>query len=116
MPMGNGTGPNGMGPRTGRGAGYCNGFNMPGAYNRGAGLGGGRGFGRGGGFGFGNRFGGRGGFGFYGGTAPGFGAGYAPQQLSKADYSDMLRDEAEYLENRLNALRDELKKAEKDSE
>jgi len=65
MPLGDRTGPLGMGPRTGRGGGYCSGFNVPGYQNPGvgfgfgggAGWGGGRGF-RGGGFGrgFRNRF------------------------------------------------------------
>lgn len=66
MPRGDATGPAGMGPMTGRGAGYCAGYGMPGYMNhiparrfgghfgRGAGFGG-RG-GHGGGFGFGNRF------------------------------------------------------------
>lgn len=41
MPRGNGTGPVGMGPKTGRGAGYCTGHNTPGyahspGYGRGA--------------------------------------------------------------------------------
>ena len=49
MPGGNGTGPSGMGPMTGRGMGYCAGYSAPGAVNpafgRGLGLGfrGGRG-------------------------------------------------------------------------
>jgi hypothetical protein len=30
MPFGDGTGPRGMGPMTGRGAGYCAGYNQPG--------------------------------------------------------------------------------------
>lgn len=30
MPGGDGTGPNGMGPKTGRAAGYCAGYDMPG--------------------------------------------------------------------------------------
>ena len=62
MPFGDGTGPRGMGPMTGRGAGYCAGFGMPGFANpipgrRFLGLGLGRrrwvgpGFGRGMGFG-----------------------------------------------------------------
>jgi len=49
MPTGDGTGPMGMGPRTGRAAGYCAGFAAPGYANpilgRGFGFwGGGRGF------------------------------------------------------------------------
>ncbi len=58
MPRGNGTGPMGFGPMTGRGAGYCAGFAAPGYMNqaggRGCGFGrGGAGFGRGAGAGFG---------------------------------------------------------------
>lgn len=33
MPWGDGTGPMGMGPMTGRGAGYCAGFRAPGFYS-----------------------------------------------------------------------------------
>jgi hypothetical protein len=47
MPRGDGTGPEGMGPMTGRGAGYCAGYDAPGYGNpipgRGFGRGGGRG-------------------------------------------------------------------------
>ncbi|HSQ76245.1 MAG TPA: DUF5320 domain-containing protein [Bacteroidota bacterium] len=60
MPGGDRTGPLGMGPRTGRAAGYCGGFGMAGYANslpgRGFGMGFGRGRGaRGGGFGGGGR-------------------------------------------------------------
>ncbi|NLM26962.1 MAG: DUF5320 domain-containing protein [Clostridiaceae bacterium] len=45
MPRGNGTGPLGVGPMTGRGAGYCAGFAVPGYANpTGYGFGRGRGF------------------------------------------------------------------------
>jgi len=47
MPRGDRSGPDGYGPRTGRGLGYCNGYDTPG-FSRGSG----RGFGRGRGFGF----------------------------------------------------------------
>ena len=52
MPRGDGTGPAGFGPMTGRAAGYCGGFPVPGYMNpqpgfRGAGFGRGRGWGRG---------------------------------------------------------------------
>ncbi len=56
MPGGNGTGPMGMGPMTGRAAGYCAGYDRPGYANPVPG----RGFGRGAGFGFGRGFGGGG--------------------------------------------------------
>ncbi len=51
MPRGDRTGPTGMGARTGRGAGYCGGYGMPGYANPGQGAGYGMGFGRGRGFG-----------------------------------------------------------------
>jgi len=50
MPFGDGSGPGGLGPRTGRGFGFCSGYDHPG-YRMG------RGFGRGRGFGFGRGFG-----------------------------------------------------------
>ena len=62
MPRGDGTGPMGMGPMTGRAAGFCAGFEVPGHANpipgRGLGMGFGRGRGgRGGGFGGGGGWG-----------------------------------------------------------
>ncbi|RLC81188.1 MAG: hypothetical protein DRJ03_20510 [Chloroflexi bacterium] len=49
MPAGDGTGPRGMGPMTGRGAGYCGNYGAPGYVNpmpgRGFGMGRGRGWG-----------------------------------------------------------------------
>jgi hypothetical protein len=59
MPRGDKTGPWGAGPMTGRAAGYCAGYAVPGymnprrGYGRGFGRGWGRGFGRGWGRGFG---------------------------------------------------------------
>jgi len=52
MPRGDGAGPLGMGPMTGRRAGYCAGFGVPGYLNPGFGYGAwyGRGCGRGWGF------------------------------------------------------------------
>ncbi|MDC7228618.1 MAG: DUF5320 domain-containing protein [Spirochaetales bacterium] len=97
--MGNGMGPNGMGPRTGRGLGYCNGFEAPGAYSRGGrGMGLGRGVNgfAGGGRGIGRRgFAGMGGYGYVNNVPP-------------VNSEEMLRDEAEFLENRLKAIRDQL--------
>ena len=81
MPRGDGSGPMGMGPMTGRAAGYCAGFGMPGfanaplgwGYGRGYGWGRGlgRGFGMGRGFGIGRGFGMSRGF----GVGRGFGMG-----------------------------------------
>jgi hypothetical protein len=39
MPFGDRTGPAGLGPRTGRGAGFCGGFGVPGSLNRAGGWG-----------------------------------------------------------------------------
>ena len=56
MPGGDRTGPVGLGPMTGRGAGYCASFAVPGYVNPSFGPGRGRGFwGRGGGRGWRNR-------------------------------------------------------------
>jgi len=60
MPRGDGTGPMGMGPMTGRAAGFCAGYGTPGYMNPIAGQGAGMGFGRGRGFWGGGRGGGRG--------------------------------------------------------
>lgn len=49
MPGKDGTGPLGMGPMSGRAAGYCAGFGVPGYANMGRGRGWRAGFGRGGG-------------------------------------------------------------------
>ncbi|WP_434075985.1 DUF5320 domain-containing protein [Moorella naiadis (nom. illeg.)] len=57
MPRGDRTGPWGLGPRTGRGAGYCNGFPVPGFMNPAFGFGRGLGRGRGLGLGLGRRWG-----------------------------------------------------------
>jgi hypothetical protein len=62
MPRGDKTGPWGAGPMSGRAAGYCAGYPVPGfmnpirGYGRGFGRGWGRGFGRGWGKGFGRRW------------------------------------------------------------
>jgi len=76
MPWGDGTGPAGYGPMTGRAAGYCAGFGMPGFANpyvprMGMGWGYGRGFGRGMGFGRGRGF----------GRGMGFGRGWGARSM-----------------------------------
>jgi len=60
MPRGDGTGPLGLGPRTGRAMGYCAGYPTPGYMNPGFGFGFGLGFRRFWRRGFGRGFGGRG--------------------------------------------------------
>jgi len=61
MPRGDRTGPGGLGPMTGRAAGYCAGYSVPGYMNPsggrlGLGFGYGRGFGRGMGRGYGRAY------------------------------------------------------------
>ncbi|MBN1596282.1 DUF5320 domain-containing protein, partial [candidate division FCPU426 bacterium] len=111
MPRGDRTGPRGMGPMTGRAAGYCGGYGMPGYANQipgrgvGMGFGGGRGFGgRRGGFG-GRCFGG-GGWGWqnwFGASSwPGFGAQAMPQQqLTPEAERQALKTQAEVLQTEM---------------
>jgi len=123
MPGGDRTGPMGMGPRTGRAAGYCSGFDMPGYANpvpgrgwgRGFGFGWGRGFGRGWGRGFGRGWGrgfGRGwGRGFWGGAYPSWGAvppPPVPGPISAKDEMEALKTQSEYLEKSLESIRERI--------
>ncbi|MCD4650330.1 MAG: DUF5320 domain-containing protein [Candidatus Cloacimonetes bacterium] len=111
MPGGNGTGPAGMGPMTGRGAGFCAGYSVPGYANpvggRGMGMGFGRGF-RGGGFGRGRGFG-RGGYGFpaYGAAVDPYAYGGVPFTPTVAPQQelDSLKGQAEYLEDALDGIK-----------
>jgi len=107
MPGGDGTGPLGAGPMTGRGAGRCAGFNEPGYANPVPGRGfWGRGFGRGGG--------GRGWRHWYRATGlPGWMRfGWGVQVASAASPSDaersMLQGQAEMLQQQLDAIRKRL--------
>ncbi len=109
MPFGDGTGPSGMGPMTGRGMGYCAGYVQPG-YASGGAFGGGFGRGRGRGRGFRNQF--------YATGRPMWNRNVAPVQpnMSTAQYTpdqeiDMLKAQAdnlkaslEQIEKRINEL------------
>jgi hypothetical protein len=111
MPRGDGTGPMGYGPLTGRRMGFCAGYDMPGFANA-PGYGGlGRAWGRGGGFGRGMAFrGGRRGWEGWGGapvpaafpTPAGF-PGYGP-----AEESTRIKAEIEALEKTLTTLKNRL--------
>jgi hypothetical protein len=114
MPAGDRTGPRGMGPMTGRGAGYCAGYGMPGRGNpipgRGPGLG----------RRWGGTWGGRGGAGggwrhrnwYYATGVPGwarFGPGpawgYEPGAPAPAvEEVEFLRQQAEWLKGQLDAV------------
>ena len=133
MPFGDRTGPAGMGPRTGRGAGYCSGYGMPGYMNRGVGVGYGLGYGWGRGYGRGMGYGRGGGFGwrhiYYATGVHGLGrggyggwwGGYAPPVAYpvNTDEATYLKQEADYLEKTLESIKsrlDELAKKENTKE
>ena len=120
MPRGDGTGPQGMGSMTGRGLGYCAGYNTPGFANpAGAGLGRGMAWGRGGGFGMGRGMAfrrGRGGFaGAYGGFVPPVAGGFA---ATAPDEETALKSSVSALEQQLAAVKARLSEIEisKDSD
>jgi hypothetical protein len=99
-----------MGPMTGRAAGHCAGYGVPGYTNpipgRGRGFGGGRGYGRGLGLGF------RGGRGWGGRWAAPVPYGYPAPYAGPVPYSgptrqqevDALKGQAEYLRNALEDI------------
>jgi Family of unknown function (DUF5320) len=107
MPRGDGTGPAGMGPMTGRAAGYCAGYPVPGFMNPVGGRGGGWfGRGRGRGWGF---------------AAPGWGWGpaygwspyaepHSPEQEKQA-----LDGQLKYFESQVESLRKRIAELEKEA-
>ena len=108
MPRGDRTGPDGMGPMTGRGMGYCAGYAAPGYMSGGYGMGRGRGgVGRGRGY---RRM----------QTMPvqpmweyaGYPAG---QPYPAVDEKEALKHQADYLEKQLSAVRDRLDSLDKDA-
>ncbi len=120
MPRGDRTGPAGMGPQTGRAAGFCAGSDVPG-FMTGGGFGRGQGgFGRGqGGFGRGQGgFGrGQGGFGrrFRAGRLPGWppsGGWTASPEAEK----ETLEQEARALESSLEQIRRQIAEIDKDKD
>ena len=115
MPMGDRTGPWGLGPKSGRGLGYCSGYPYPGYMNPrpgflfGRGLG--RGFGRGRGFwraGYGRCWGY-----FYPPVAP-----FTYPPFTQDEEVAFLEEQAKILEDQLGQIQkrlDELKKQKKES-
>ena len=119
MPRGDGTGPWGMGPMTGRAAGYCAGYNVPGFTN----PIGGRGFwgaGRGGGRGHRYMYYATGlpGWARFGGfpypTAPYAAPTYWPQASPEQELG-YLKDQAEYFQNTLGDIQKRIDELEKDA-
>ena len=122
MPGGDGTGPNGLGSRTGRALGYCAGYDSPGYVKgpgRGMGRGYGRGYGRGIGLGYGRglAWGGRGGRWAGRGGYWGRGAGgifyptpvySAPIDATPEQTLTVLKQDREFLESELKSLQNSI--------
>jgi hypothetical protein len=117
MPAGDRTGPMGMGPMTGRGAGYCSGYGVPGYANQIAGRGFGMGWGRGWGGGWGRGWRWRNWYHATGqpgwarfGYAPAWGAppaaAYGPYSAppSREQEAEFLKTQAEWLQEQLDAI------------
>ena len=120
MPGGDRTGPAGLGPMTGRAAGFCAGYPAPGYMNPVGGRGyGGWGRGRGGGWGRRNWFYATGlpgwqragmGYPAYGSVAPDatpYGVPFAPA-MTKEQELDALKGQAEYFEDALEGIKKRL--------
>jgi len=116
MPRGDGTGPAGMGPMTGRAAGFCAGYPVPGYMNPVGGRGfwgRGRGFGRG----FGRA---RVGVGYpaWGGAVASpnmpYPAPFAPTVTPEQEL-DGLKQQAELLQNSLSQINERIEQLEKES-
>ncbi len=121
MPAGDGRGPNGAGPMTGRGAGFCAGYSAPGYANpvRGGGFQGcgyGR-SGRGGGRGWRNGFN-AGGRPFYGRGFQGapysnrYEAPYPQYEYSADSELRMLKQQAEAMKNEADVINERIKELE----
>ncbi|MBN1605667.1 MAG: DUF5320 domain-containing protein [Polyangiaceae bacterium] len=122
MPGGDRTGPAGLGPMTGRGAGFCAGYPVPGFMNPGWGRGGGRGWGHGGGGGGGGGGGWRHRHRYYASGLPGWqrawmaDSAYAPPlpatfgpMMTKEQELEALKHQATYFEQALEQLRDRIR-------
>ena len=116
MPRGDRTGPSGMGPMSGRGAGYCTGYATPGFNNPTGGTGYGRGGGRGrrcgmgggAGYGYRNRF-----FAGWSGVTPAPQYpqyGFAPP--TKEQRITILKEQARYFDEQLTGIKKQLENLE----
>ena len=105
MPGGDRTGPMGMGPRTGWGAGYCAGYGVPGYANPGYNAGGAF-FGGRGGRGRRNRFFATGvpGWQYFAGNPIPGGMSFSAQPETPQNELEVLKGQAQYLENGLKEL------------
>jgi hypothetical protein len=104
MPGGDRTGPLGVGPRTGRGLGYCGGYDMPGFADPAFGRGMGRRRGWGDGLGWRHRF--------FAMGRPGWGyPNYMPS--TKEETTQALKTEADWLKGQLEAINKRIEELEK---
>ena len=112
MPRGDGSGPAGMGPMTGRAAGFCAGYNAPGYMNPyGGRMGGGFGRGRGRWWGAPSPAAG------WGTWSPPYGGySYAPAPAYSAEQEkDTLQNQVKFFEDQLTALRNRIEELEGES-
>jgi hypothetical protein len=135
MPGGDRTGPWGAGPMTGRGAGFCAGYGVPGymnpIYGYGRGFGRGRGWGRG--FGRGRGWGRGWGYGYYATGLPGWAGGYAypypypegfraapvtatDSKTARAEELAYLKDQARYFKETLDDINKRVEELQKKAE
>ncbi len=120
MPGGDRTGPLGMGPMTGRAAGYCAGYSVPGFANPVPGRGFGRRGGRGGGRGYRNWYyatglaGWQRAAGAYPGYVPG-GMDAAPPVYTAENQVEMLKNQAEYFRGALEDINRRIEELEKEA-
>ena len=112
MPRGDRTGPDGMGPITGRGFGYCNDYPDPG-YTKGNRRGG-AGFGRGQGGGYGRGF--RRGFGFNNRFQTPPNQYYPTPIYSATDEAKFIETEIDYIKNELSTMEKRLAELKKSDE
>lgn len=108
MPRGDRTGPQGMGPRTGRGMGYCSGFDTPGYMNPGpgnVGLGLARGRGRAmPGYGMGMAWGRGGGRGMGYRAFPYYPEAFAPAPMGPGDERSALEGTIKAMKSQIEAM------------
>ena len=96
MPRGDRTGPDAAGSRTGRGMGFCSGYDTPGYMNSR--------FGRGGGFGRGFRGNGGRHVGGFAWRNMGYNVPYTPQPVTPEIEKENLKNEAQFLKERLDSI------------
>ena len=113
MPGGNGTGPRGLGSMTGRGAGFCAGYSVPGYANPVGGRGYGMGLGRGRAMGRGRGFGR--GFGWVGVADPYPANAALGPTLTAAQELEGLKQQAEFLQNSLSQVSERIEQFEKEN-